>query len=298
MLRAEMSQAQHCRQWSEGKQIGLLPHSQVPEASGLCFSQANPERAYWINDSGNKARFFYGALGEQLRAVQIKKFKAIDSEALLCTRCQGAPCIIVGDIGDNRRRRKKIKLAFFKDQRQWTDSVSPLRVLELSYPDGAHDAEAMFLSPEGDFYIITKEWELFPPRISAAGVYRLTKKLFNNASSDSQKLERVGELPLAQWLPDEGMFAHVVTDAAINEKRQMLGILSYKNIIEIPLSKLKDLNNSARWQRGIDFFVIQINTLPQQETMAYTFKDQLIWSTEYFPPQAPIFSMTCLTSRP
>lgn len=299
MLWAEMSHAQVCAQWSSPRQLGALPMLSVREASGACLSRAQHDRAYWINDSGNKTVVHYGPLsGEDMQSFEVKDFVAADSEALVCGRCDEGPCLILGDIGDNPRKRKTIKVAFLSDRVNLQSAIKPYRDLELVYPDGPHDAEAMFLSPEGDLMIVTKELNFKSLKASSAVLYRLEKRLFHSDSRKPLTLQRLGELPLPDWFRGHELRGLVVTDAAVNEKRQMLGLLTYASLVEIPLAKLKDIQHSARWQKDVDFHLVPLKALAQQETVFYTADDTVIWSTEYFPPQAPIFSMTCEKTGP
>lgn len=294
MLWADLSHGQLCRKWGEIKQLGSLPVLKVREASGLCLSTSQKERAYWVNDSGNKTEIHVGNLnGENFQSVALEGFKAADTEALVCARCQDGPCLILADIGDNRRRRKIIKLAFIQEQESWPEQVQPFKSLELTYPDGPHDAEAMFVAPNGDLVIITKEFQWLPPKASAAKVYSIDKQTWQAKGNGKARLKLLGELPLPLWAQDLGPMGQVVTDASYNEKRGILGLLTYTGLIEIKVDKLKDVRASASWQSEKDFSLVPLKPLAQQETLGYTADDTVIWSTEYFPPQAPIFSMTC-----
>lgn len=297
MFWADLSHGQLCSKWGDAKQQGSLPVLKVREASGLCLSGSHKDRAYWINDSGNKTQIYVGNLtGENFQSVTVNDFKAADSEALVYARCLEGPCLIVGDIGDNRRRRKIIKLAFFHEQDSWAEQAQPFKVLELTYPDGPHDAEALFIGPSGELFIITKEFQWLPPKASNAKVYMIEKQSWQDKSISNAKLKLVGELPLLKMAEELGPLGQVVTDAAINEKRGVLGILTYVGLIEIKLDKFKDLKSAAGWQVNRDFALVPMKPLAQQETLAYTPDNSVVWSTEYFPPQAPIFSMTCLES--
>jgi hypothetical protein len=295
-----MSRAQKCREWSNVKQLGSLPVTQVREASGLCLSNAKMDRAFWTNDSGSKTRLYYGDLnGAELTAMDVVDFTAKDPEALLCARCAGGEsCLILGDIGDNFRRRKSIQLAFFKDLLKPPKSIHPIRVLELTYPDGPHDAEAMFIGDDEDFFIVSKELRLVPPGASTAQVYRVPRKIWQDPGIRRAQLMHVGALAVPVWLKEQSFLGQAITDAGVDHRRRVLGLLTYGSLIEIPLSRMKNLKDTVTWQQDKDFFIVPIKPLMQQETVAYTADHRVIWSTEFFPPQAPIFSMTCRHSEP
>ena len=56
----------------------------------------------------------------------------------------------VGDIGDNDRRRATVAVIV-------VPARGPAQLHRLTYPDGAHDAEALLLAPDGTPYVVTKE---------------------------------------------------------------------------------------------------------------------------------------------
>ncbi len=86
---------------------------------------------------------------------------------------------------------------------------------------------------------------------------------------------------------------------AINPVRQVLGLLTYSNAVEIPLKNMGDLSGVADWQKDRDYAVVSLRPLAQQETITYLSKpDRLLYSTEYRTPAAPIFSMTCARFAP
>jgi hypothetical protein len=63
--------------------------------------------------------------------------------------------------------------------------TEPAEALRLVYPDGAHDAEAMFVTPSGDLFLITKE------HAESTALFRLP------SARTGGTLERVGPLGLA-----------------------------------------------------------------------------------------------------
>jgi hypothetical protein len=106
--------------------------------------------------------------------------------------------------------------------------------------------------------------------------------------------KKIGSLPIRQWLPDKGFLGTAVTDAAYNEERDVLGILTYSVLVETPLNKLKDFNEARVWKEGDDFSLVPIKALKQQEAVAYDQKgERVIWSSEFLPPETPIYSLTC-----
>lgn len=84
----------------------------------------------------------------------------------------------VGDIGDNQRRRDTIAVIELPAQGAAT-------LHRLSYPDGAHDAEALLVDGEGRPVVVTKE-------VGTAGIYRAPAL----RGAGPLPLERVGTVTL------------------------------------------------------------------------------------------------------
>lgn len=269
-LLVHLANAAPCAEWDSPRQVGALA---LKEASGMTFSRTVKDRLYWIQDSGNGARFFHTtSTGGKFATVSIEGYVPRDPEALSTTECPEGPCLVIGDIGDNRRRRPHITLVFLADRESFPKSVRPLHMLRLKYPDGAHDAEAMAFLPDGDLLVFSKE----PDRTR---VYTLTREELFVKKENTLRL--LVELANPKW----------VTDAAVHARREVLGLLTYANAVEIPLARLKDLQNDQR--------VVPLKPLFQQEAITYApDEDRVLWSTEYTHPRAPIFSMTCKRQLP
>lgn len=300
MLTASSAYAGFCAQWEAGKAIGSLSPKEVREASGMVASQKFPNRVYWINDSGDKGYFYYSdPNGKNMRKVKIAGYKPRDTETIAVTDCSDGPCLAIGDIGDNNRKRKHVKIIFVPELKEYATDAKISRTLTLEYPTEAHDAESMAFLPNGDLWIVTKEIYLARLDVGPASVFALSKSQWWGTGDQELKLKKVGELPLPKWLDEDLFFAQAATDIAINSQREVLGVLTYGKAVEIPLKKLADLANSANWKKDIDYSIVKIETLAQQESLTYLpHPDRILWSTEYRTPDAPIFSMTCTHPAP
>ncbi len=287
--------AAFCARWSEPVSSGNLPFQSIREASGMAASKLVRDRIYWINDSGDKGAFYFTrADGSGLTKVKVKGMRPRDTEAIGYAECPEGPCIAIADIGDNKKTRKEIQIVFVKELSQFPSEVPILKRLILKYPDQPHDAEAIAFLPSGDLILITKELNLPQITIGNAVVYTLSRDEIRGAGTTAVTLKKIGELPVPAWLAQDGVIGKLVTDAAVNHRRAVLGVLTYSRLIEIPLEKLSDLANAGAWKSDYDFSLIAIKALGQQESVTYwPDADRLTWSTEYMPPAAPIFSMTC-----
>ncbi len=173
-----------------------LQTSSLDEASGLACSQINKGILWSQNDSGGKAAVF--ALDTQGRLVcrlELVGVKNRDWEELAVARDPktGKSHIYIGEIGDNNARYESVKI--YKVEEPVLSpgdtllSAKDFETYEVTYADGARDAEAMFVEPaSGDIYIISKREE-------QVGLYRIA------APSAAKKniAIRISSLPLA-WV--------------------------------------------------------------------------------------------------
>ncbi|TKJ35079.1 hypothetical protein A6V29_14605 [Blastococcus sp. CCUG 61487] len=84
----------------------------------------------------------------------------------------------LADIGDNNSVRETVALIALRPD----DSAE---VHRLTYPDGAHDAEALLLAPDGTPYIVTKEV------LGSSGVYRPRGPLSVDATVPMERVATV-----------------------------------------------------------------------------------------------------------
>ena len=67
----------------------------------------------------------------------------------------GGDCLYVADIGDNKARRPSVTVYRVPEPAPGDARSAPAAALRLRYPDGSHDAEAMFVLG-GRIHIVTK----------------------------------------------------------------------------------------------------------------------------------------------
>lgn len=107
----------------------------------------------------------------------------VDIEALAPVPSRGGqPQVWVGDIGDNARQRRFVKV-YLAPIAQLRLDIRPKRY-NLVYPDGPHDAESMFTDASGRLYLITKGF-------TGGGVYRVPARMYEGVGN---RLERVGSV--------------------------------------------------------------------------------------------------------
>ncbi|MGK0185142.1 MAG: hypothetical protein ACI9R3_000917 [Verrucomicrobiales bacterium] len=164
---------------------GIVSVPDLVEASGLVASRANPNVFWTHNDKGGSAEVFaFGLDGAHLGTYRLPDTGSIDYEdmAMGPGPVKGIDYLYVGDIGDGNKtpERGSIQVYRFPEPAVYRElSANPVTAdlagvakLDLQYPDGAKNAEAMMIDPlTGDLYIV--------PRVKApdkAGIYRATRQ--------------------------------------------------------------------------------------------------------------------------
>jgi hypothetical protein len=161
--------------------------AELPEASGVAASRRTPGVFWAHNDSGDPVIFALDERGAVKGRVRVAGAKVEDWEDIAVGPCARGSCLYIGDIGDNSAKRDRITLYRAPEPAPSDAATDGVEVFHATYPDGAHDAEALFVTPDSDVFIITKG----DPGLVA--LYRFPRPL---DSKGSMQLQRVGE-PLA-----------------------------------------------------------------------------------------------------
>ena len=143
----------------------------VSELSGLAVSRSLVGRLWTHNDSGQPTLFALSADGTVSSRVQLTGVKLQDWEAVAVGPCPSGSCVYAGDIGDNAARRQRVAVYRFPEPAASQTSAAVKEVFYGTYPDGAHDAEALLVAPDGGMYIVTKG------ETGPIGLYRFPRDL-------------------------------------------------------------------------------------------------------------------------
>jgi hypothetical protein len=195
----------------------------LSESSGVATSRRYPGVLWTLNDSGNPAWLFAtDTLGRDRGTFAVTGATNVDWEAISIARCGPNDCLYIGDTGDNYERRSSVRLYRVTEPVPNAGGGKPLPTapaerLEVRYPDGAHDVEAIYVDRVGDTYLITKG--------GRAGVqlYRVGAASWQAAQALAQPM---ASLPIqTSWLG--GM---LITDAALAPGGQRVAVRTYRTI--------------------------------------------------------------------
>jgi hypothetical protein len=205
----------------------------VRETSGLAWSRANRSVLWTHNDSGNQPVLFaIDTTGRLVGRVPVTGASLVDWEDLAAAPCDGGNCLYIADIGDNRRARSSVTIYVIPEPAPDAGRTDPARAIEARYPDGAQDAEAIFVLPGGDIYLITKG------RHASIALYRLTRAM--QQSGAAVTLERVRELH-----PRPGNQRDRVTGAAASHDGKWVALRTYRTLYLYPADALTRRNDAA-----------------------------------------------------
>ena len=201
----------------------VLQAPRLNEASGIVASRRHPG-IYWVhNDSGDRP-FLYttDSTGADLGRLFVNGATATDWEDLAigpCTKSEGT-CLYIGDIGDNGARRHSISVYVVPEPDPPTSpadtarTVQPEDTIELRYPDGPHDAEAIAVIGRW-LYLVTKD------RLGPAVMFRAP-----TMASGLRVLAPVAVLPLTTSV----LRGRLVTGATVSENGRLLVLRTYVSL--------------------------------------------------------------------
>jgi hypothetical protein len=161
-----------------------------------------------------------------------------DWEAVAVGPCQAGSCVYIADIGDNDARRKRITIYRVPEPAGAEDSVAVKEIFHATYPDGAHDAEALLVTPVGELFVVTKG------DTAAVALYRFPRELRAGAT---HQLERVGN-PRGPGKPVE---TERVTDGAVSPDGEWVALRTRRQLTFYRAAELTKGN--WRESRKVDF---------------------------------------------
>ncbi|MFN3653531.1 MAG: hypothetical protein ACK47B_28465 [Armatimonadota bacterium] len=147
------------------EQLFKLQDPRINEASGLAASAKSDDLLFTHNDSGDGANLYaFDMQGRTLAMLRVKGAFALDWEDIARGPDEsGNPSLFLADIGDNFRIRPHLTVyripepAIHPSQPGRAGETAPAAAFDLRYPDGARDAEGLFVHPRtGQLFVVTK----------------------------------------------------------------------------------------------------------------------------------------------
>ncbi|WP_204913568.1 hypothetical protein [Microlunatus spumicola] len=187
-----------------GKVAFTIKDSRIAENSGMARDTTN--KVYWtVNDSGALG-VVYGVdkSGKVKGTLKYNAFP-VDAEAVAWNKDR----LYVGDIGDNDEKRRSVRVYYFDDPKP-DGETRTYKAWDFSYPDGAHDAETLLITPGGRLYIATKELK--------GGLYQAPEKPSRDGVN---KLKRVHDVP------------STLTDGVMLPGGKQVAFLTYAKVVVV-----------------------------------------------------------------
>lgn len=170
----------------------LVRNPDLPEGSGVAASRRNPGVLWAHNDSAEPELVKLDENGSTIGRVRITGAQVDDWEDIAVGPCDGQSCLYIGDIGDNDGRRPHITMYRVPEPSKEGEATAAVEVFRAAYPDGAHDAESLFVTRDAVVHIVTKG----DP--GPVALYRFPREL---RAETVMRLERVGQPVSAGKIP-------------------------------------------------------------------------------------------------
>ena len=153
-----------CDLYGEVRNVGIVESEEIVEVSGAAASRISPGVVWVHNDSGGSpTAYAVGPEGRDLGSFPIPGATAFDWEDMAAGPGPDGEStyLYFGDIGDNFVIRDGRITVFRVPEVDPTTAdrvLSPMVAMPFEYPDGPHNAEALFVDPvDGSLYVVTKD---------------------------------------------------------------------------------------------------------------------------------------------
>lgn len=142
----------------------VIDNETISESSGLARSHRADGPLWTHNDSGGNAEVYaLDAQGHYLGSLKVALAINVDWEDMASFVEDGKPRLLLADIGDNSAIRPVLTLYIVDEPETgelavpFSVNAVPVRVINVRYPDGPRDAEAVAVdADEGMIYLLSK----------------------------------------------------------------------------------------------------------------------------------------------
>ena len=232
---------------NEPIRTGSIP---IDEVSGLAIGQGD---VLWVhNDSGADSTLYaIDSAGNLLATFDVGGSSSHDWEDISrgpCSRGRRQGCLYIADIGDNARRRSYVSIYRLPEpEPSGGDATVQADRMDLVYPDGPVNAEAIFVDRAGIVHLLTKE----------EGQTRHMRASFAPGNSTWQYVETI---PLS---PGE-----LVTGADYDPDNRRVLVRTYDRVLEFDFRQNRFTGRSRE---------LPVQDERQGETIAYSHRRRRFW---------------------
>ncbi len=224
--------AKTCIDFGSPSTTGKIDRDDISESSGLAVSRVHTDTLWTHNDSGDEARFFaISSNGDDLGTIRLTGANANDWEAMAIGDCESQTCLFIGDVGDNNSERNDIEIWRVPEPTPPGETKETIVLgtkLELRYPDGPKDCEAIAHDPlTGDILLVEKSWS------AQAKVHRLPATAWQQTSDSDVTLDYIATIDF----DTDSLTGGLVTGADISPCGQSLFARTYVAGFHIKLER-------------------------------------------------------------
>ncbi|MEZ6120225.1 MAG: hypothetical protein R3C28_27140 [Pirellulaceae bacterium] len=131
-------------QYAAAKQLCELEERDIGESSGLIASVRHPGIFWTHNDSGHDPKLYaFDRQGKHLGTCKVDKATCEDWEDIASMQINGQSYLVVGDVGDNVKKRAACRLYFIPEPKTPKDESKAEYRLDFTYDAGPIDCEAI-----------------------------------------------------------------------------------------------------------------------------------------------------------
>lgn len=257
-------------------QTGRTPLA-TPELSGFAVSHRHPN-IYWAHEDSGHAAALYAMreTGTIVARFPLPGVDASDPEDIAAGPCgpeDRRPCLYLADTGDNLRGRRHVRIFRIREPDTLRGAPLAAEKIPFTYPDGAHDAEAVLVDPRtAELYVVTKT-------ITSLGVvYHLER-----TAGGAWTAVRVVSLAVADG------FDGLTTGASVHPSGERVLLRTYRGVWELRRPGARDLLEVLRTPAEPEPAPSQ----PQGEAVSYT-ADGTGYLLGSEGAGSPIFRIDCL----
>jgi hypothetical protein len=270
------------------ERTGWLSSDKLKEASGMQASYSHEGDFFVHNDEGKARIYGIDSKGANRGHFSIVPAKNKDWEDITSVPVDDGRWIVAGDIGDNKAKRKYIKLYFTEEpKREEKDHYSGKQELkhwlELTYPDGPRDCESMAYDPVG------KQILLLSKRDKPARLYAVD--LETALTEESAELKFLGTISMLRpptpanraQFGGRTDFISQPTGFDISPDGTEASVITYRSLYRFKRNQDED------WVTAMQRKPVEVVGPPavQNEAIAYSTDSQFIYVTTEKQP-APV----------